>query len=132
MDDPVLGGYTPDRIALRRAIGMGYDVNEYIRVILKGRGIPAMSPVPPDGVGYDPALKTSAQRYDPAAARALLDRFGYKDRDGDGYRESPDGKQLTLERWSTPTSLARQEDEQWKKYMDNQFLIMNTKTKTKP
>ena len=36
MDDPVVGGYTPEKIALRRAIGMGYDVGEYIRVILKG------------------------------------------------------------------------------------------------
>ena len=29
--------------------------------------------------------------YDPATARALLDRFGYRDRDGDGFRELPDG-----------------------------------------
>ena len=118
MEDPVVGGYTPVKIALRRAIGMGYDVNEFIRVILKGRGVPATSPIPPDIVGYDPGLKTAAQLYDPAAARALLDRFGYKDRDGDGYREAPDGKPLVLERWSSPTSLARQENEQWKKNMD--------------
>ena len=97
---------------------MGYDVSEFIRVILKGRAVPATGPIPPDVVGYDPALKTAAQLYDPAAARALLDRFGYRDRDGDGYRETPDGKPLVLERWSPPTSLARQEDEQWKKNMD--------------
>jgi ABC-type transport system substrate-binding protein len=30
----------------------------------------------------------------------------------------PDGKPLTLERWSPPTSLQRQADEQWKKNMD--------------
>jgi ABC-type transport system substrate-binding protein len=118
MDDPVVGGYTPEKIALRRAIGMGYDVGEYIRVILKGRAIPAMSPVPPDIAGYDPELKTQAQLHDPAAARALLDKFGYKDRDGDGYREAPDGKPLVLERWSAPTTLQRQADEQWKKNMD--------------
>ena len=118
MEDPVVGGYSAPKIALRRAIGMGYDVNEYIRVILKGRAVPATSPIPPDIAGYDPRLKTNAQLYDPAAARALLDRFGYKDRDGDGYRETPDGKPLVLERWSAPTSLTRQEDEQWKKNMD--------------
>ncbi len=118
MEDPVVGGYTPEKIALRRAIGMGYDVNEYIRVILKGRGVPAASPVPPDIAGYDPSHKTAAQLYDPGAARALLDRFGYRDRDGDGYREAPDGKPLVLERWSAPTSFTRQEDEQWKKNMD--------------
>jgi ABC-type transport system substrate-binding protein len=118
MEDPVVGGYTPEKIALRRAISMGYDVGEVIRVILKGRAVPAMGPIPPDVVGYDPGQKTAAQRYDPAAARALLDRFGYRDRDGDGYRETPDGKPLVLERWSPPTSLARQEDEQLKKNMD--------------
>ncbi len=118
MEDAVVGGYTREKIALRRAIGMGFDMREFIRVVLKGRAVPAMSPIPPDIAGYDPALKTAAQRYDPAAARALLDRFGYKDRDGDGYREAADGKPLVLERWLAPTSLARQEDEQWKKNMD--------------
>jgi ABC-type transport system substrate-binding protein len=118
MEDPVVGGYTPEKIALRRAIGMGYDQDEAIRVLLKGRAIPAASPVPPDIAGHDPRLKTQAQLYDPAAARALLDRFGYKDRDGDSYREAPDGKPFVLERWSTPTSAARQGDELWKKNMD--------------
>ena len=118
MEDPVVGGYSPEKIALRRAVGMGYDVDQFIRVMLKGRGIPAMSPLPPDIAGYDPKLKTNAQLYDPAAARALLDKFGYKDRDGDGYRETPEGQPLVLERWSLPSSQARQENEQWKKNMD--------------
>jgi len=118
MEDPVVGGYTPERIALRRAIGMGYDNATGIRVLLKGRAAPAYGPIPPDIAGFDPALKTDAQVYDPAAARALLDRFGYKDRDGDGYREAPDGKPLTIERWSSPNSGAREGDELWKKNMD--------------
>ncbi|HVE48156.1 MAG TPA: ABC transporter substrate-binding protein [Casimicrobiaceae bacterium] len=118
MEDSLVGGYTPDKIALRRAIGMSYDVNEQIRVILKGRGVPAQSPIPPGIEGHDPKLKTNAQLHDPAAARALLDKFGYKDRNGDGYRELPDGKPLLLERWSTPNSAARQADELWKKSLD--------------
>src|SRR5205814_9126032 len=97
MEDPVVGGYTPEKVALRRAIGMGYDVSAWIRVILKGRAVAAKSIVPPDIVGYDPAPKARPDPHDPAAARALLDRFGYKDRDGDGYRETPDGKPLVLE-----------------------------------
>ncbi|MET0917888.1 MAG: ABC transporter substrate-binding protein [Burkholderiales bacterium] len=118
MDDPVVGGYTPVRIALRRAISMGYDEKEAIRVLLKGRAAPAQSPIPPGIVGYDPQQRTQAQLYDPAAARALLDRFGYRDRDGDGYRETPEGKPLVLEFWSPPTLIARQGDELWKKNMD--------------
>jgi ABC-type transport system substrate-binding protein len=118
MEDPVVGGYTPEKIALRRAVGMGYNAAEYIRVVLKGRAVPARGIVPPDIAGYDPALKTQTEPYNPAAARALLDRFGYKDRDGDGYREMPDGKPLVLEMWSPATSLRRQADELWKKNMD--------------
>ena len=118
MEDPVVGGYTLEKIALRRAIAMGYDNAEAIRVLLKGRAAPAYGPIPPDIAGHDPKLKTDAQLYDPALARALLDRFGYKDRDGDGYRETPDGKPLSIERWSSPNSAARQSDELWKKNMD--------------
>jgi len=117
MEDPVVGGYTQEKIALRRAVGMAYDNDEYIRVLLKGRAVPANGPIPPDIVGFDPTLKTNAQLYDPVAANALLDRFGYK-RDADGYRKTPDGKPLVLERWSTPNSAARQGDELWKKNMD--------------
>ena len=29
--------------------------------------------------------------YDPARAKALLDLYGYVDRNGDGWRERPDG-----------------------------------------
>jgi oligopeptide transport system substrate-binding protein len=118
MKDPVVGGYTPPQIALRRAIGMAYNVDEQIRVLARGRAIPAKSPIPPDIAGYDPAQKTQAQQYDPAAARALLDKFGFRDRDGDGYRERPDGAPLVLERWSPPTSAMRQADELWKKNLD--------------
>ena len=27
MEDPVVGGYTPDKVALRRAIGLAFDVD---------------------------------------------------------------------------------------------------------
>ncbi len=38
MEDPVVGGYTPDKVALRRAIGMAYNVDEEIRVLRAGPG----------------------------------------------------------------------------------------------
>ena len=117
MDDPVVGGYTPDKIALRRAVGMGFDNASYLRVVLKGRALPATGIIPPGVEGYVAKPAADAQRYDPAAARALLDRFGYKDRDGDGFRETPDGKPLKLEFWSTPNSQARQFDELWQRNM---------------
>jgi len=117
MEDAVVGGYTPEKIALRRAISMGYNLGEAIRVLYYGRALPANGPIPPDVAGYDPTLKTNAQLYDPAAARALLDKYGYRDRDGDGFRELPDGKPLVLQRWSAPVSSQRQADELWLKNM---------------
>src|SRR5271170_1339814 len=127
MDDPVVGGYTPEKVALRRAIGMGFNTEEFIRVLFRGRAVPAQGPIPPDIAGFDPTQRTQAQVYDPAAARALLDHFGYKDRDGDGYRELPDGKPLIIEYWSAPTSHQRQVDELWKKNMDAIGIHMDFK-----
>ena len=49
---------------------------------------------------------------------ALLDRFGYEDRDGDGFRETPDGKRLVVEKASTPNATDRISDEIWKRSMD--------------
>ena len=45
--------------------------------------------------------------------------FGYVDRDGDGYREMPDGSPLVLRRNSTPTARDQQFDELWKRSMDD-------------
>ena len=95
-DNPV-GGYTPERIALRRAMVLGHDRNQEIAVIRKHQALPAQTPVPPGIVGYDPALHTDEQDFDPARAKALLDMFGYVDRDGDGWREQPDGKPLVID-----------------------------------
>ena len=67
-----------------------------IRQLANGQAVLADQPVPPGLYGHDSGDRRRRCRYDPAAARALLDRFGYKDRDGDGYRETPDGKPLTL------------------------------------
>jgi ABC-type transport system substrate-binding protein len=132
MEDSLVGGYTPEKIALRRAISMGYNLDEAIRVLYYGRAHPASGPIPPDISGYDPTLKTGAQFYDPAAARALLDKYGYKDRDGDRFRELPDGKPLTLERWSSPSSASRQADELWKKNMNAIGLKIEFKTDKLP
>jgi ABC-type transport system substrate-binding protein len=52
-------------------------------------------------------------------AKALLDMFGYVDRDGDGYREMPDGSPLELKFNSTPTTRDQQVDELWKRSMDD-------------
>jgi ABC-type transport system substrate-binding protein len=52
-----------------------------------------------------------------ARAKALLDMHGYIDRDGDGWREQPDGKPLLIEYATSPDQTSRQLIEQWQKNM---------------
>jgi ABC-type transport system substrate-binding protein len=118
MEDSVVGGYSPAKVALRRALSLSYDQQQEIRLIRKNQMIPASSPVPPLTYGYDPDFLTDAATYDVARAKALLDTYGYIDRNGDGWRENPDGSPLELDYHSQPDSLSRQYDELWKKSAD--------------
>jgi len=117
LDDPVVGGYEPAKIALRRAVSLAYDRDGAIRQLSNGQAVPADQPVPPGLFGHAASVGVKTP-FDPAAARALLDRFGYKDRDGDGYRETPEGKPLTIAKGSTTDATARASDELWKRNMD--------------
>jgi oligopeptide transport system substrate-binding protein len=129
MKDPVVGGYSNAQVALRRAVAMGFNVDEMIHVLYAGQALPANQLLPPGVDGHDNSLAPKSI-YDPAAARALLDRFGFKDRDGDGYRETPDGKPLTLVRGTLPESWYREIDTLWKKNMDAIGIRMQVIQKT--
>jgi len=91
-----IGGYTPERVALRRAMVLAHDREAEIEILRKGQAVAAESPIPPGVVGYDPNFHTGAQEHDIPKAKALLDMFGYLDRDGDGWREQPDGSPLMI------------------------------------
>jgi ABC-type transport system substrate-binding protein len=129
MKDDLVGGYSTQQVALRRAIGMGFDTDEMIRVLFAGNALPANQLLPPGVSGHDPSLPPKSI-YDPAGARALLDRFGFKDRDGDGYRETPDGKPLTVVRGTLPESWYREVDTLWKKNMDAIGIRMQVQQQT--
>ena len=118
MDDPIVGGYGKEKIALRRAISSGYNTQQEIQIIRKNQAVQAQSPIAPGVAGYDPRFRTDLNDYNPAKAKALLDHFGYRDRDGDGYRELPDGKPLAIEQASVASGDNRQFDELWKRNMD--------------
>jgi ABC-type transport system substrate-binding protein len=100
-----VGGFTKERIALRRAIAMAYNLDDQIRIIRKNQAIKAEYPIPPGVTGHEPTWKNNI-KYDPAGANTLLDRVGYK-RGADGYRSQPDGKPLTLRYSTTPDERGR-------------------------
>jgi ABC-type transport system substrate-binding protein len=117
MDNPVLGGYSKEKVALRRAISLGYNSAEDIALLKKGFAIKAQSPLPPNVLGYDPAYRSPVP-YDPALANALLDRYGYRERDADGFRRTPSNQPLTLNMHSEATAGGRLRDELWRKNLN--------------
>ena len=130
LEDPVVGGYTPDKVALRRAISLGVDIHKEIHLVRNDQAVPGQSLIAPCASGYDPAFKSEMSDYDPARARALLDLYGYVDRDGDGWRELPDGAPLELEYATQPDLLSRQLAEQWHKNMSAIGIRMRFKVGT--
>ncbi|MGL4576727.1 MAG: ABC transporter substrate-binding protein [Burkholderiaceae bacterium] len=115
MEDPLVGGYTPEKVALRRAIALAYDTAMEIRLIRKGLAVPARGFFAPTTTGHDLTPASPIGEYDPAKAKALLDMFGYIDRDGDGWRETPQGAPLIL-RFSTTSEVSiRAYNEQWER-----------------
>ncbi|MBL8331642.1 MAG: bicyclomycin resistance protein [Rubrivivax sp.] len=118
MEHPLVGGYTAEKVALRRAIFLGYDVQREIDHVYHGGAVLAQSLISPHGSGFDPAFRSDAASHSPARAKALLDLYGYVDRDGDGWREQPDGQPLVIEMATQADSQSRKLDELWKKAFD--------------
>ena len=126
--DPVLGGFSKEKIALRRAIAMGHDIDEEIAKVWNGQAERLDYPIPPGVVGHDPNYK-SLLRYDPVLANKLLDRYGYK-KGADGWRTLPDGSPLLVRYASRNEASGVLQAEVWRKTynrlgirMDNERMI---------
>ena len=128
MEHPLVGGYEPHKVALRRAISLGVDIDREIRLVRRSQAIPAQGPIGPNTFGYDSSFKSEMSEYNVGRAKALLDMHGYVDKDGDGWRDQPDGKPLLLEYATQPDQQSRQLIEQWKKNMDVLQLRIEFKT----
>ena len=128
MENPVVGGYTPEKVALRRAIALAVNLDEEIRAVRRGQAIPAQSIVAPGVWGYDANFHSEMSEFSRAKAQALLDLYGYRDRNGDGWRDNPDGTPLVIEYATQPDELSRQLITQWKKNMDAIGIRMVFKT----
>ncbi|HMB48673.1 MAG TPA: ABC transporter substrate-binding protein [Afifellaceae bacterium] len=84
-------------LRFRRAMSIAINRDELNETAYFGQGVPAQytgfSPVPNF---VDDKWKTFATEYDPDAAKALLDEIGMVDKDGDGFRELPNGDAIVL------------------------------------
>jgi len=107
MEDPTVGGYGAPNIALRRAIGLAFDSRTEIAYAFNGQGLVAQTALLPHTRAFDPNYRSEMSEYDPARAKALLDLYGYVDRDGDGWRDQPDGAPLVLKINGQPDGRSR-------------------------
>jgi len=114
--DPVVGGYTKEKMALRRALIMAYDEQSEIEVVRKGLAVRNDMPIPRGVVGYDPSYH-DINPYDPDLAAKLLDRFGYKI-GKDGFRTMPDGSPLVIHVAGETSQSSRQLNEVWQRSLD--------------
>jgi len=114
--DPVIGGFSKEKTALRRAIAMAFNNDEEIAVVRRGQAVAATTPIPPGVVGYNPKYQPLT-RFDVPLANRLLDQFGYR-RGPDGMRNLPDGKPLLLQMATETNAIDRDFNELWKKSMD--------------
>jgi peptide/nickel transport system substrate-binding protein len=77
----------------REAVSCAINYQQLIDVAAAGYGqVPTRGFIPPSLPEYNPNYPRL--EYNPEKAKALLDELGFKDRDGDGIREFPDGKKL--------------------------------------
>jgi ABC-type transport system substrate-binding protein len=125
MNHPVVGGYTPDKVALRRAIGLAVNSDEEVRLARRNQAMVANSFVMPNTTSFDPKFRSEMGTFDRARSVALLDMYGYVDKDGDGWRDLPDGKPLVLEYDTLGTEDYRERDELMKKNLDAVGIRIN-------
>lgn len=127
MKDPSFGGYSPEKVALRRAVSLAYNNEEEIALVRSGAALEAQTMLPPGVQGYDADFNIG-RTYDPPKAKALLDMFGYLDRDGDGWREMPDGSPLTFIYTTEPDQTSRLFAQLWKKNVEAVGIRMEVRT----
>ncbi|MFW1888789.1 ABC transporter substrate-binding protein [Acinetobacter johnsonii] len=127
MQNPIVGGLSKDKIALRRAMAMAFSADNYINILQKGDSQKLQALIPSGVVGYDPNYRSSIP-YSVKAANLLLDRYHYKVA-ADGWRTQPNGKPLVIEMTLSGNNLrSQQQAEFWKKTLDSIKIKMTTKS----
>jgi len=115
-------------LRFRKAMSLAINRKELNEIIYFNRGVPRQATVIPSSRFYEKEFATAYTEYDPVKAGKLLDEMGLKDKDGDGFRDYPDGSPLTiLLEWvkiETPKEMSL---ELIREHMRNIGINLNTK-----
>lgn len=81
---------------LRQAMAYAIDRQGLLEAFSNGKGTVIDVPMPNVSWAKIPNDQITHYEYDPKKAMQLLDAAGYKDIDGDGFREDPQGNKFTV------------------------------------
>ncbi len=131
MEDPILGGLEEKKVALRQALNIALNVEEFIAIFLNGRAIAAQSPIPPGIFGFDekefnPYLYDSlGKRKSVEEAKLLLKKAGYPN-----GRDEKTGEPLVLYLDTTTNGMGEKSRLDWLirqfKQIDVQLIVRAT------
>ena len=94
LQEPKLSWFNDRRF--RKAMAHLIDRETIINNVQYGFGFPQYSFIPTFSPYYWPGVEDLAPKYDPEAAKKLLDEMGLIDRNGDGIREDKDGNKVSF------------------------------------
>jgi peptide/nickel transport system substrate-binding protein len=120
-EDPEIGELIRN-VDFRRAISMGIDRAQINEALFLGTGIPG-SPAPAESNRFFPGKEWLAKWHtlDVAQANQLLDKIGYTQKDGEGYRLRKDGKGrvrlpfMSVDRLADFAAMGEMIKQQWQK-----------------
>lgn len=117
MADTVIGGDSETNRALRQAISIGIDYEEYVNIFLNGRGSVAQSPLPPGIFGAD-------------IPQAHINPYVYNEDHGSITRKSIEEAKILLKQAGYPNGIDPQNGQPLVLYLDSVGTGPNAKAQT--
>ena len=82
-------------VRFRRALSYAMDRKEINDKVYFGQAVVMQATIPPTSRYFKPEYAKAYVEYKPDESKRLLDEMGMKDKDGDGWRETPTGKKFS-------------------------------------